>query len=334
LVNVRQCAPIHLTTVTFAAGIALLFPGAFCAADDTLAVAPPDRLVAADAPGAQADVVATPEPRYVAPTERDRIGRIWAPVLINGKGPFRLALDTGATNSAVTADVARALGLPIQDSDRVTLRGVTGTATVSTIPIDGMVVGDLDLPSRRLPIVESALGGADGILGTEGLFDKRITIDFRNDSISIVRSRKERAAFGFVAIPFKLVDGLAIVDVQIGEVAAKAIIDTGGQGTIGNVALHESLLRRYRKDAAVPDGIIGITLDVQSGNRIGIPPMVFGGVAIEHVKITTGEMEIFRLWKMTNKPVVLLGMDVLGLFDTLVIDYARRELQVRFAHGS
>ena len=31
-------------------------------------------------------VVSAPEPRYVAPTTRDRIGRIWAPVLINGKG--------------------------------------------------------------------------------------------------------------------------------------------------------------------------------------------------------------------------------------------------------
>ena len=324
MVTVRRCTPTHLLAVTVVVGIALLVPVISCAAQDAPAVAPPQP--------AKADVIAAPERRFVAPTERDRIGRIWAPVLINGKGPFRLALDTGATNSAVTVDVARALGLPVLDSDQVTLRGVTGSATVPTIPIDGMVIGDLELSSQRLPIVASALGGADGILGTEGLLDKRITIDFRNDSIKIVRSRKERAGYGFVAIPFKLADGLAIIDVQIGDVDAKAIVDTGGQGSIGNVALHESLLRRYRKDVVVPDGIVGITLDVQSGTRIDIPPIVLGGVAIEHVKITTGEMEIFKLWKMTNKPVVLLGMDVLGLFDTLIIDYARRELQVRFAH--
>ena len=42
-------------------------------------------------------IVQTREPRYVAPTRRDRIGRIWAPVLIDGKGPYRLVLDTGAT---------------------------------------------------------------------------------------------------------------------------------------------------------------------------------------------------------------------------------------------
>jgi len=333
LIIVRQSSPTRSVTLTVA-GIALLVTAFSCPADDTPVA--PGRLATVDTPRPQpqADAIATPERRFVAPTERDRIGRIWAPVLINGKGPFRLALDTGATNSAVTADVARALGLPILDSDPVTLRGVTGSATVPTIPIDGMVIGDLDLASQRLPIVASALGGADGILGTEGLLDKRITIDFRNDSISIMRSRKERAGFGFVAIPFKLVDGLAVIDVQIGEVDAKAIVDTGGQGSIGNVALHEALLRRYRKDVVVPDGIVGITLDVQTGNRIDIPPIVLGGVAMEHVKITTGEMEIFRLWKMTNKPVVLLGMDVLGLFDTLIIDYARRELQVRFAHGS
>ncbi len=321
-----------MSRATFTA-LALLLAGFLCGRRCASRRRPASAGTTASSPTPiSAGIDAGPERRFVAPTDRDRIGRIWAPVLINNKGPFRLALDTGATNSAVTADVARALGLPIQDSERVTLRGVTGTATVPTIPIDGMVIGDLDLSSQRLPIIASALGGADGILGSEGLLDKRITIDFSNDSISIVLSRKERAGFGFIAIPFKLVDGLAVVDVQIGEVDTKAIVDTGGQGTIGNVALHQSLLRRYRKDVVVPDGIVGITLDVQSGNRIDIPPIVLGGVAIEHMKVTIGEMEIFRLWKMTNKPVVLLGMDVLGLFDTLIIDYARRELQVRFAH--
>src|SRR6185436_12725945 len=37
-------------------------------------------------------IVEAAQPRYVAPTLRDSIGRIWAPVFINGKGPFRLVL--------------------------------------------------------------------------------------------------------------------------------------------------------------------------------------------------------------------------------------------------
>ena len=50
--------------------------------------------------------VTADEPRFVAPTRRDRIGRIWAPVLINGQGPFRLVLDTGASHSALTPRLA------------------------------------------------------------------------------------------------------------------------------------------------------------------------------------------------------------------------------------
>src|SRR5690554_4955724 len=48
-------------------------------------------------------VIQANEPRYVAPTRRDRIGRIWAPVYINEKGPFRLVLDTGSSHAAVNS---------------------------------------------------------------------------------------------------------------------------------------------------------------------------------------------------------------------------------------
>src|SRR5271170_973010 len=125
------------------------------------------------------------EPRFVSPTRRDEIGRIWAPVMINGRGPFRLVLDTGASHSAITALVALALGIPTNQSPPVMLRGVTGFATVPTIRVDTLTVGDLAVDSPTLPIVPDALGGAQGILGGEGLVGKRVFIDFRHDKIGI-----------------------------------------------------------------------------------------------------------------------------------------------------
>src|SRR6201996_6372247 len=106
------------------------------------------------------------EPRYVSPTKRDQIGRIWSPVMINGHGPFRLVLDTGASHSAVTALVALALGIPTDRSPPVILRGVTGFATVPTIRVDTLSVGDLSVDQTTLPIVPDALGGAEGVLGS------------------------------------------------------------------------------------------------------------------------------------------------------------------------
>jgi len=309
----------------------LLLP-CFCSSaqtDQTIPAPHPDL-----AAGPQSEAAAEPEPQFVAPTKRDRIGRIWAPVLINGKGPFRLVLDTGATHSALTAEAAEALGLPQSATEQMVLHGVTGSATVPTILAEHMVVGDLDLTSQRLAIVASALGGADGVLGTEGMQDKRISIEFHNDRITIARSRMERAGFRFITVPFKLVNGLPVADAQIGGVLAKAIIDTGGEGTIGNLALRDALTRRRHKEVTLADGIIGITLDVQAGSRIDAPPIVLGGLALQGVGITTGDLEIFKEWHMTRTPVLLIGMDVLGLFDTLIIDYRRKELQARFAGDS
>jgi hypothetical protein len=281
-------------------------------------------------PQLQELTVTAAEPRYVAPTRRDRIGRIWAPVLINGQGPFRLVLDTGATNSAVTAKVAETLGITLNYPGTITLQGATGSVKVPSIPVDSLEVGELLMEPKRLPIVPDALGGAEGILGTEGLGDKRITIEFRHDRITIMRSRNERAGPGFVTIPVKFMRGrLLVVDAWLGGVRVKAIIDTGGQSTLGNLALRDALAGRRSALPAVPDQVIGATLDIQIGDRVSTPALAMGDIVVRNPAMTFADFSIFKHWKMTDEPAMLVGMDVLGLIETLIIDYRRRELQVR-----
>lgn len=273
-------------------------------------------------------IIRVPEPRYVAPTRRDRIGRIWAPVYINDQGPFRLVLDTGATHSGIIAEVATALHIPPNTSSNMTLRGVTGSAVVPTIRINTLTVGDLLLNGKRLPIITDALGGAEGVLGTEGLTDKRIFIDFRNDLIIIARSHDERAAPGFLTIPVKFTRGnLLTVNAMMGSVRVKAIIDTGGQVTIANMATRDALFRKPPKPSI--DNIVGATDDVQQGEGYSAPPIVMGEMQIRSAHITFGDLHIFQHWKLTDEPTVLIGMDALGLLDTLIIDYKRGELQVK-----
>ncbi len=275
-------------------------------------------------------MVEAPEPRYVSPTRRDQIGRIWAPVMINGHGPFRLVLDTGASHSAVTALVALALGIPTNQSPPVILRGVTGFATVPTIHVDTLTVGDLAVDSAILPIVPDALGGAQGILGAEGLAGKRIFIDFRHDKIAITYSRNEKSERDFVDVPFRSIrNTLVVVNVMIGDVHAKAIIDTGGQTTIANLALRDALAGRSLTFRGKPDQIVGATKDVQNGEIIAMPAIQFGRIQILDSGVTFGDMYIFKQWNLLREPTILIGMDALGLLDTLVIDYRRHELQMR-----
>jgi hypothetical protein len=280
-------------------------------------------------------IVEAPEPRFVAPTRRDRIGRIWAPVYLNGHGPFRLVLDSGASRSGITQAVADALGLPHDPSSTVLLRGVTGSAEVPLVKVDTFEVGDLLIASpTTLPIVTDALGGAQGILGTNGLLDRRILIDFRYDLISIARSHSERAPSGYVTIPFKLLRGqLLAVDALVGNVRTTAIIDTGGQVTIANNALRDAIYRPRSNMKAMPGQIEGVTTDYQEGDTAPSPPIHLGAITVRDGAVTFGDMRIFEHWELTQQPVILIGMDALGLFDTLIIDYKRRELQIKMRGG-
>lgn len=281
-------------------------------------------------PALQELTVTATEPRYVAPTMRDRIGRIWAPVLINGQGPFRLVLDTGASKSAVTAKVAEALGMTLVYPGTVTLQGTTGAVKVPAISVDSLEIGELLMEPKRLPIVPDALGGAEGVLGTEGLGGMRITIEFRHDRITIMRSRLERAGPGFVSIPVKFLRGrLLIVDAWVGGVRTKAIIDTGGQATLGNLALRDALTRRRSSTTPVADEVTGATLDIEVGDRFRTPALTMGEVMVKNPAMTFSDFSIFKHWKMTDEPAMLVGMDVLGLLDTLIIDYRRHEIQIR-----
>jgi predicted aspartyl protease len=284
---------------------------------------------APSSPGVEEVVVTAPEPRFVAPTTRDRIGRIWTPVLINGKGPYRLVLDTGASRSAVIQRVVDELGLPVEP-DAVRLRGVTGTAMASAVRVASMEFGELRVEDTRLPIVADAFGGAEGVLGGEGLKDKRILIEFRKDRITITRSRRTEAPPGYSVVPFKYGQHRGMrVEVMVGSIKTVAMIDTGAQITVGNLALREALVRRRGETDVYDEAIIGVTEDVQQATRVRIPNIVAGQLLLKNAAIMFSDLYIFDHWQLNSKPALLIGMDVLGVLDTLVIDYRRGELQVR-----
>jgi predicted aspartyl protease len=284
-------------------------------------------LTGSESPPPEEVTVSAPEPRYVAPTLRDRIGRVWAPVFINGKGPFRLVLDTGANRSAVIESLANRIGAPMA-AGTLRLLGVTGSSMVPSIRVDSLEVGDLWLGNRELAVVQDVFGGAEGVLGADGLSDKRIFIDFRKDRISIKFSNGAGPASGYTRVPVKIEHGhLLMFEVKLAGIRTKALLDTGAQRTIGNIALRTALARRARQ--GVKDSILGVTLDVQEGETFFAPPVTIKDISISGMRVTFSDIHLFDAWKMNHEPAVLLGMDIIGLLDALVIDYKRKELHMR-----
>lgn len=275
-------------------------------------------------------VVTAPEPRYVAPTLRDRIGRIWAPVFIDGHGPFRFVLDTGATTVALSRDAATLLGLRLDRARQVRLRGTTGSSLVPQITVDRIEIGDFLVENQRVILVDDAFGGADGVLATRLLSDRRIFVEFRKDRIEITRSRGQPAPLGFTTIPVKFASRqVPWVDAWIGPVKVKAVIDTGAQQTIGNLALRVALAAARRRAMELRnEGVIGVTGDVQEGQSAGVPTIRLGNVQVSNARVNFVDLHIFEHWRMLDEPAILIGMDVIGVLDTFILDYRRRELQL------
>jgi hypothetical protein len=160
--------------------------------------------------------------------------------------------------------------------------------------------------------------------------DKRIYIDFRNDFINVSRSKNRRAEEGFETVPFLKNDlKLLVVRARVGNIAVRAVIDTGAQASVGNGALRTALEHRIARRRQTQDAITGATGDVQMGIGSQISPITIGGIAVHDAHITFGDLHIFEHWKLGDEPVVLIGMDIIGLLDTLIIDYRRQELQIR-----
>ena len=164
----------------------------------------------------------------------------------------------------------------------------------------------------------------------------RPDIDFRHDKITIAYSKNERSGPGFVNVPFRSLRGtLVVVDAYIGTIRAKAVIDTGGQVTIANLALRDALAQRNgTPKGKVPHLIQGATKDIQKGELLDDTSAIsIGSIQIHDPSVTYGDLYIFKQWKLLNEPAILIGMDSLGLLDTLIIDYRRHELQLRMPNA-
>jgi predicted aspartyl protease len=272
---------------------------------------------------------------FASPTRKDRIGRIVAPVMINGRGPFRLIIDTGASHSTVSPQLAQTLGLEPSTEVPILVNGITGTARVPSVPIEQLRVGDVVFRSIRVPVVWAPLmAGADGILGVAGLKDERILVEFTRNRVTISRSPRNNAPKGFMKIPaIRMENGLMVIDARVGGVRARAVVDTGAERSLGNLALREAL-RKWHTGRKMPNytDVYGSTSEVAQG-EYGISPTIhIGPMQVVDVDLVYGDFHIFEVWNMRDKPALILGMDVLGTVPALGIDFRNQELYIEGAY--
>lgn len=289
---------------------------------------------AVDNPDAGGDVTL-----FTTPTTLDRIGRIVAPVMINNRGPFSFVLDTGANQSVLSAATVRSLELVLSPEDLVEVHGVTGVSRLPFVSVQTLKAGALNQEDLRLPVAESVMGGAHGILGVDGFKGLKLVADFQRRRLDIVRAGRRTTERGYFVVPVRLHHGrLMITDVTVENVKAVAIVDTGAERTLGNEALMTALSGRIPANDGDARTITveGVTAANQMGNAAFAQRIRLAGVEISDVEIIFGGFYVFDLWELQSRPAILIGMDVLGVLDVLIIDYRNKQLQLKpriNAHG-
>ncbi|HYJ40171.1 MAG TPA: aspartyl protease family protein [Steroidobacteraceae bacterium] len=285
-------------------------------------------------PGTPEDLsgaLADPEPLFAAPTRLDRIGRVMTHVKVNGKGPFRFVIDTGASRSTLAPHLARALALKPSVGRNVMLNGVTGAAEVPTVAVDSIEIGALRFEKQDLPVIfTSIMGNADGILGVAGFQDQRIDVDFKRDRVSVLESNGKRPHYSMVtARATRNVNGLMIVDVRVGRrIRAKAVIDTGAERSLGNLALQGAMNKNRKKRQVVSAVVHGATPDIADGDVQTIREATIGDMTLTNLEVIFADFHVFKLWGLDQEPALLIGMDMLGVLERLVIDYRRNEVSM------
>ena len=254
--------------------------------------------------------------------DRDRYERLTVPVTIDGQGPFRFFIDTGAQATVVTRAVTDALAL--EPSGRALLVAMGSTETVDTVELDGLEFADRVFNGMVAPLLEGRHIGADGILGLDSLQDLRVAMDFKEDRIAVADAEQLGGNRGYEIIvrARNKLGQMIITDARVNGIRTAVIIDTGAQHSFGNPALLDRLSRRKgERDELFISDVNGVQL---SSDLAYVREIAIGGVTIKKAPIGFADSPAFHALGYTDKPALILGLRNLSMFERVAIDFSSR----------
>ena len=272
---------------------------------------------------AQAPLPADPGVEVLA-IERERFQRMTVSVTIQGQGPFDFMIDTGAQATVLSRALAERLQL--NDRGRATLVGMASSKLVETTPIDDFTLGSRSFYIRQAPVFEGEhIGGADGILGLDSLQDQRVLLDFAKREIAVADAEQLGGNRGYeiVVKARERLGQLIITSARLDGVQVAVIVDTGAQGSVGNLALLDRLRRnRQLADTEMTD-VNGHTL----GGVVRVARQLkLGRANVQNFPILFADSRPFHAMGLAEEPALILGMSELKLFRRVAIDFKTRRV--------
>lgn len=152
-----------------------------------------------------------------------RDGLAFVTATINGRGPFRLLIDTGSGSCMLTPEAARKAGL-VYDH-RVVLTTFDGEKTIMAASNNRVRIGQNEQPG-----VEIAVTGLAEIRGLDGRADGVLGQSFFGKSAYMIDYRQKRIWQGEEAVQFSRQLPVAVPAIQIeGRTAVRVVLDPSAE---------------------------------------------------------------------------------------------------------
>lgn len=273
---------------------------------------------------AEADV-----PAIIEQFSIDRSDRMTVQVQVNGSEAVPFIVDTGAERTVIANDLAHKLAL--EAGPTLTLATISGRTKVNSFFIDRLTTAAVDLQGLEAPGLERSNLGAYGLLGIDSLEENRVLLDFANQKMDVLPSRRTRGKTklenGMIVVTAKKKAGRMIISsAKIDGIKVDIILDTGAQSSMANLALRDKLRRRHRTVDFIPVKMRSVTGSILTGEYTQLKEIEVGGLTINDLPITFAENYAFTALSLQDRPAILLGMDALKLFDRVLIDFGNRRV--------
>ena len=262
--------------------------------------------------------------------------RIFVSCSIDGKGPFSLLIDTGASSVLISPAVSAALGLNVRSAGTTSGAG-SRRARIGRTELAVLTVGAMRFHHVRAVVLDlgeirRGIGFArfDGIIGFSILHGLRTRVDMDTSRLTLSTAALP-APPGARAVPFELAGELIHLPGRIDGIPGTVVLDTGDRSSL-------TIFRGFARAHGVYDRPAGVR-NALTGFGVGGP--VYGdvfrvrslsvlGVAIPGVvaRASRDRGGVFA----TASEAGSIGGGVLRRFD-VIYDYPARTLLVWRSRG-
>lgn len=253
---------------------------------------------------------------------------IFAEIMIEGKGPYNFAIDTGATQTVISEKLATSLGL--QPITSTVVFGIGGAGKVDTkiYKVKELSAGDIKVSNVPVGTFDDPLISqiADGILGTSIFSDFIITVDYPNGQMELARKRPAIAA-GTETAPIWFFSNLLLMPMDVNGKHGNFIVDTGAVTTVISHSMAAQLgINENTPGAKVDLGIAGV--GGFEGVVLKIPNVTFKTQKNTEVFPQVVAIDLKQISKMIGTEVSgVIGFDFLSDYK-LTLDYYAAEVML------